>query len=205
MDIYNDYNDRVIDTGSSAYGFASGMLSTAADIQEMRVEAALDWSISDESFGQMLGAMAPNSGAPAPEVQSGGGGNEQLMAGGFPGRLPLIFNPKTVRRAADLAKRMHGGMRHMTLMWKLTKDIKQLIGTKVSANMIRHNQSLVGPAGQLLSNFRPDVQIIDVARKIIHVGESIVTNGGSQARVDAMRAAVRALGKGWDMRYYIAQ
>lgn len=125
-----------------------------------------------------------------------------MAARGFPKHLEPIFNPKALRIGAMAAARMHGGTQHMILMWKAHRKIAKIIheqGGRVEKALVRHNQQLVGLAGEALSKFRPDVQIIDRKNKVFYIAEAVVTHGGDPKRIPAMKAAIKAKYPDWDV------
>jgi hypothetical protein len=198
VDIYSDYNESVIGHGSDLYGAAAGMLHGAAAQQEMLVEAATDWSVSDDMFMAMLMANRP---APtqSPILPPSGGVVLPVMAGA-PKWLQPVLNPVRVAKGLASYNRRHGGIEHMTKMWQLVKTFRKMIkdsGGKLQPQMMRHNQALVGPNGQTVTNLRPDVQILDVTNKTLYIGESVVTSGGDSRRLPDMIAAFKKAYPDW--------
>jgi hypothetical protein len=63
--------------------------------------------------------------------------------------------------------------------------------------------------GRVVSKLRPDIQMIDAAKKTVYIIEVVVTNSAAASREIAMKAALAGAGytagNGWKVVYQIVE
>jgi hypothetical protein len=210
--------DAVLDTVSNgalvgAAGYA--IVNHYVVNLDMDADWASDWSQADNwysrdpSFNAIFSAdeeyMREMDDAGTTDVSSPPAAAPNLDIagmGGKPSRLPFVTNPSIATKVSTAAKhlrRAHGLIQHIREMRKVTVELIKRHG--ISRNLIRHHQELVDATGRVFSKLKPDVQAVDVSRKIIYIRE--VTYHGASAGWKAARYQADLVAAGLDKAGWI--